>query len=302
MKKRAHAAWLLAGWAAWGGTAADAADIPARKPGPRLGDGWPDKDFVGGTRDTVNPLLGIPYGQRLNERFTFVGDRVRDSADGNRFGAEGADVTMRRGGLEWRISAQQRHKGLLPGGPGLMKVDTEGGDVVDRLDPCPDMPKGAKTGPHDCPQDADGDGVFDGLDRCPDTPAGAQVDADGCPLKAAEPAAPRNVTLDGVNFDGDSARLRPESLAILDNAAATLKEWSGVKVEVAGHTDSVSSDAYNLKLSQRRAEAVRAYLVKRGVAAERLTAKGYGESAPVADNRTAAGRAKNRRVELVPQM
>ena len=106
--------------------------------------------------------------------------------------------------------------------------------------------------------------------------------------------------LDGVNFDNDSARLRPESITILDNAAATLKEWGEVKVEVAGYTDAASSTAYNLTLSQRRAETVRAYLIQHGIAAERLTARGYGEAQPVADNKTAAGRAKNRRVELIP--
>lgn len=215
-------------------------------------------------------------------------------------------------------------------------LDSDGDGVADRKDQCPNTPKGAKVDAKGCPLDSDGDGVFDGLDQCPDTPAGVKVNADGCPLdsdgdgipdykdacptvpapgtvdgcppKAAEPvpapvepSAPRKLTLDGVNFDNDSAKLRPESIAVLDKAAATLKEWGDVKVEVAGHTDSVNSDAYNNKLSQRRAEAVRAYLVKQGVAADRLTAKGYGESKPVADNKSAAGRAQNRRVELIPQ-
>lgn len=219
-------------------------------------------------------------------------------------------------------------------------LDSDGDGVANRLDQCPDTPKGAKVDTKGCPLDSDGDGVFDGLDKCPDTPAGVKVNAEGCPLDSdgdgipdyqdkcptvpapgtvdgcppppaakpaepeapmAAPEAPRKLTLEGVNFDSDSARLRPESLAILDNAAATLKEWGEVKVEVAGHTDSTNSDAYNLRLSQRRAEAVRAYLIKQGVAADRLTAKGYGESSPVADNKTAAGRYKNRRVELIPQ-
>jgi OOP family OmpA-OmpF porin len=105
--------------------------------------------------------------------------------------------------------------------------------------------------------------------------------------------------LEGVNFDNDSATLRPDSIATLDAAAATLKEWGEVKIEVAGHTDSVDTDAYNLKLSQRRADTVRAYLIEKGIAADRLFAKGYGEANPVADNRTPEGRFKNRRVELI---
>jgi OOP family OmpA-OmpF porin len=216
-------------------------------------------------------------------------------------------------------------------------LDSDGDGVANRLDQCPNTPSGAKVDAKGCPLDSDGDGVFDGLDRCPDTPAGVKVNAEGCPhdsdgdgvpdyldkcpaepapgtadgcppkvvapepAPAAEPAAPRKLTLEGVNFDNDSANLRPESIAILNHAAATLKEWGEIKVEVAGHTDSVDSDAYNLRLSQRRAEAVRDYLVRQGVPAERLTAKGYGEASPVADNKTAEGRFKNRRVELIPQ-
>jgi OOP family OmpA-OmpF porin len=216
-------------------------------------------------------------------------------------------------------------------------LDSDGDGVIDRRDLCPNTPQGAKVDAQGCPLDSDGDGVFDGLDQCPDTPAGVKVDSRGCPLDSdgdgipdykdscptvpapgtadgcppkmvepepapvAEPAPVRKLTLEGVNFATDSARLHPESMAILDHVAATLKEWGEIKVEVAGHTDSINSDAYNRTLSQRRAEAVRAYLIKRGVAADRLTAKGYGESMPVADNRTAAGRARNRRVELIPQ-
>lgn len=217
-------------------------------------------------------------------------------------------------------------------------LDSDGDGVANRRDVCPHTPNGAKVDARGCPLDADNDGVFDGLDRCPDTPAGVKVGAGGCPLDsdgdgipdhrdacpavpapgtadgcppravkpapapapAVVPAAPRKLMLDGVNFDNDSARLRPESTTILDNAAATLKEWGEVKVEVAGYTDAASSIAYNLTLSQRRAETVRAYLIKNGIAAERLTARGYGEAQPVADNKTAAGRAKNRRVELIP--
>lgn len=207
-------------------------------------------------------------------------------------------------------------------------LDSDGDGVFDGLDQCPDTPSGVKITGNGCPVDTDGDGIADHKDKCPTvaapgTPDGCPFDsdgdgvldakdacptvaapgtADGCPPKAAEPAAPRKLMLDGVNFDNDSAKLRPESTAVLDNAAATLKEWGEVKVEVAGHTDSTSSDEHNLSLSQRRAEIVRAYLIDKGVAADRLTAKGYGEANPVADNATEEGRFKNRRVELVPQL
>lgn len=114
----------------------------------------------------------------------------------------------------------------------------------------------------------------------------------------AEPTTATRIVLRGVNFDFDSARIRPDAAAILDAAADTLKENPDVQIEVAGHTDSIGTDAYNRGLSQRRARAVVDALVQRGVDAARLSAQGYGESQPVANNSTADGRAQNRRVEL----
>jgi outer membrane protein OmpA-like peptidoglycan-associated protein len=114
------------------------------------------------------------------------------------------------------------------------------------------------------------------------------------------PPAPQKLVLDGVNFDFDKSVIRPEDFDNLDKDVATLKEWGDVNVEVAGHTDSIGTDEYNIGLSLRRANAVRNYLINKSVSADRLTVKGYGESQPVADNATAAGRFQNRRVELVP--
>lgn len=179
--------------------------------------------------------------------------------------------------------------------------DSDGDGVVDSKDKCPGTPAGRKVNADGCELDSDGDGIVDGVDKCPTVYAKT---ADGCPLPAAaaEPApVPQKLALEGVNFDYDQASLRPESQGKLDEAAETLNKWGTVNVEVAGHTDSMGGDEYNMDLSQQRAEAVRNYLIGKGVAAERLTAKGYGESQPVADNDTDEGRFKNRRVELVPQ-
>ncbi len=109
---------------------------------------------------------------------------------------------------------------------------------------------------------------------------------------------PEIIKLDGVNFDNDSAKLKPASITTLDRAVATLKRRSDIKVEVAAHTDSRGSDAYNLKLSDRRAASVMAYLQSHGIKASRLSSKGYGESQPIASNATKEGRSHNRRVEL----
>jgi OOP family OmpA-OmpF porin len=104
--------------------------------------------------------------------------------------------------------------------------------------------------------------------------------------------------LSNVLFDTDKATIKPVSYPELDDVVRVFENNPGLSVEVDGHTDSQGSDAHNLGLSQRRAAAVREYIVGHGIAAARLTAKGFGESRPVADNDTAEGRALNRRVEL----
>lgn len=104
-----------------------------------------------------------------------------------------------------------------------------------------------------------------------------------------------------VHFDTGKATIRPESTTTLDQAAALLRQASSVKAEIGGHTDNVGGADANLSLSQQRADSVREALIDRGIIADRLSAKGYGASAPIADNRSEEGRAKNRRVELVKQ-
>jgi OOP family OmpA-OmpF porin len=118
------------------------------------------------------------------------------------------------------------------------------------------------------------------------------------PAPPAAPPVEERLVLRGVNFATDSAEIDPASAVVLDVVADQLRSRPGLRIGVEGHTDSVGSEAYNQSLSQRRADAVRSYLVRKGVPAERLTARGLGESSPVASNDTAEGRALNRRVEL----
>ena len=135
----------------------------------------------------------------------------------------------------------------------------------------------------------------------PPAPAPAPRVAQAPARAPAPPPAPpvqERLVLRGVNFATSSAEIDPASAVVLDVAADQLRERPGVSVVVEGHTDSTGSDAYNQALSQRRADSVRQYLVRKGVPAERLSARGFGESNPVASNDGADGRAMNRRVEL----
>ncbi|MBI5062452.1 MAG: OmpA family protein [Desulfatitalea sp.] len=149
--------------------------------------------------------------------------------------------------------------------------------------------------------DTDGDGVFDSKDRCPNTPKGTSVDEFGCPpqvkklMKVGE-----TYILKGVNFETNKADLKPNSYPDLDEVAARLNAQPDLKIQIAGHTDSTGKREYNIKLSQRRAESVMKYLSAKGVAAERMTATGFGPDRPMASNDTAQGRAENRRVEFKP--
>lgn len=139
------------------------------------------------------------------------------------------------------------------------------------------------------PADDDKDGVPNAADRCPRTPAGDRVDSVGCGLKVALE----------IQFDFNSAVIKPESYTELDNFVLLFKEVPSANGELQGHTDSVGGNAYNLRLSQQRADSVKAYVTSKGVDGSRLRTKGYGESSPIADNKTDEGRSQNRRVLFV---
>jgi OOP family OmpA-OmpF porin len=208
-----------------------------------------------------------------------------------------------------------------PGTPAGVKVDQDGcpldsdGDgVPDYLDKCPGTPAGVKVDRDGCPLDTDGDGVPDYLDKCPGTPAGVKVDQDGCPPPVVQKAVPQTasametaivekgrVTLN-VEFDFDKASIRKTSHQEIGNLADVMKKYPDLKIALEGHTDNVGGTAYNEKLSQRRVDAVKKYLMEKfGIDASRLSAKGYGLTKPVASNATKEGRQKNRRVEAAAE-
>lgn len=174
--------------------------------------------------------------------------------------------------------------------------DSDGDGVGDKVDECPNTPRGEAVNRQGCSRsqlnnDLDGDGVANADDECPGTQPGLKVNRKGCVVE-------QKTALRGVTFQPNSDRLTAEGRATLDGVAETLKGQSDLKSEIAGHTDSLGSESYNLVLSQRRADAVRKYLISKGVAEGRLTAVGYGESEPVDTNETNEGRQTNRRVEF----
>jgi OOP family OmpA-OmpF porin len=154
--------------------------------------------------------------------------------------------------------------------------------------------------------DSDGDGVPDFVDKCPATPAGTKVDGSGCPLPkpadvkvvvTEEDRRVVNEAIKNLEFDFGKSTIRAKSYPSL-NRVANLLIQKNFSLKLAGHTDNVGSDAANLSLSKDRAESIKSYLVSQGANASRVEATGYGESQPIASNKTATGRQKNRRVEF----
>ncbi len=174
--------------------------------------------------------------------------------------------------------------------------DKDGDGVQDAVDKCPDTPKGVKVDDVGCPTDSDGDGVPDNADRCPTSKG--DPSNNGCPVVKEEVKKRLNFATRGITFETAKAVLKPSSYPMLDEVVSILNEYTDYNLQMGGHTDSNGSNATNLKLSQARVDAVKEYLIKKGVTASRIEATGYGEERPVATNKTAAGRAQNRRVEL----
>ncbi len=204
---------------------------------------------------------------------------------------------------------------------GCPDADKDG--VADIDDTCPNTKSGTKVDAKGCASDSDNDGVTDDLDRCPTAAGPASLkgcpdtDGDGiadqddrCPSAKGTPenkGCPEIAKVDAIRityigskifFENNSDKLKVASLSQLDELTKILNKYEGASLTVEGHTDSNGSDAFNQTLSQKRADSVKRYLVEKGIAETRLTGIGYGESKPVADNKKALGRAKNRRVEL----
>ena len=191
--------------------------------------------------------------------------------------------------------------------------DIDGDGIDEAHDCCPNSPPGTPVDPNGCPPapeppaqpqdsllapqaaqaplDEDRDGVADDQDACSHTPTGLEVDEKGC-------IRPENVTLRNVHFDLESARLTADGFVLLRQVAASMRADPEMRLEISGHADASGSNRYNEKLSVRRAEVVHDFLNYLGIPQGRMVLKAYGETKPVADNKTLEGRATNRRVEF----
>jgi outer membrane protein OmpA-like peptidoglycan-associated protein len=179
--------------------------------------------------------------------------------------------------------------------------DSDGDGVPDDIDRCPLDTEDADGFQDEdgCPEaDDDNDGIVDRMDSCPHNPG--TIDNQGCPKKytLVEVKKDRIEIKQQVHFASGKHRILPDSFALLDQVVQVLKDSPKMRVSIEGHTDSVGTEAFNMRLSQRRADAVLEYLVGKGISPERLASVGFGPTKPVASNKTAKGRALNRRTEF----
>ncbi|WMW77946.1 OmpA family protein [Flavobacterium sp. 20NA77.7] len=230
--------------------------------------GCPDTDLDGiqDSEDTCPTEAGTPEMNGCPDR---DGDGV----------ADGSDACPDDAGIK-----------VLGGCP-----DTDGDGVADKNDKCPSV-KGDKAN-GGCPwPDTDGDKVLDKDDKCP-TVAGT-VANNGCPEVSEDTMKKLNDYAKTILFDSGKASFQKQTISVLQAMVAILKEYPSAKFALEGHTDSDGKDAMNLQLSKDRAAAVKSFLIENGIAADRLSSEGFGEAKPVASNKTKAGKAQNRRVEV----
>ena len=222
---------------------------------------------------------GVPTGMKIDRD-------ANGTAGGGSTGSSGS-AQSGSGGAAGAGGANAASAGGF--GPG--SIATRNGAPYRVIDQCPNSPPGAQVNAVGCSADEDGDGIPDSADLCPGTPMDIPVMRNGCGVNQA-------AVLQGVNFEFDSDVLTLNAERVLDTVAQTLLQSPGFGIAIVGHTDSLGSDSYNQALSAKRAASAKRYVVGKGVDPGRITTDGAGESQPIADNDTDAGRAKNRRIEL----
>lgn len=271
-----------------------------------------------GINDSTNPMLNIGVGimqQVTDGGMKFRADiRYRMDMDDESVATEdefndfmfNVGLTIPFGGKQH--SEVMESSNAKQANAVVEQNDSDADGVMDDQDNCTSTLKGVSVDSNGCEiakssksdsktdvvakeSDSDNDGVVDSLDKCTSTEAGVAVDLKGCKLE-------KSFVLKGVSFLISSDELTEESKTVLNDVATVLNKNKELEIEVAGYTDNRGNPEFNDKLSKLRAESVKTYLVSKGVAAEQMHAKGYGDDKPVDNNETSEGRSNNRRVEL----
>ena len=271
-------------------------DTPAGA--PVNNEGCPVDSDADGVPDYLDRCPNTPFGMPVNYMgcpSDGDGDGVPDNVDRCPGTPTGFPVDQQGCITDSDRDGVPDHVDRCPSTPWGQRVGANGcgmdGDadgVHDFIDRCPRTAPGQRVGLNGCPPDKDNDAIHDGMDQCPGTPLGAQVDFRGCWV------------LNNVLFDSGKSKLKPASFPTLENVVVILRSNPPLRLEVQGHTDDKGKPELNRRLSEKRANAVRDYLVTQGVGPDRLTAVGFGMTHPITGNETSEGRAANRRVELQP--
>lgn len=269
----------------------DRGDLCPDEAGPRSTQGCPDQDEDGviDSEDECPTVAGDVNGCPDTDGDGFLD---KDDACPEEAAPDTEDGCPLRDADEDGIVDEEDK---CPDVPGVASADgcpdADGDGVPDDEDACPDL-AGDMDG---CP-DTDGDGVHDGIDRCPEE-AGTAANK-GCPELKEETREVLEFATEAVQFETGSARLTRESRPVLDQLVAVMEQYPAYSLIISGHTDNVGNNEANQRLSEARAKASYDYLVSKGVDPDRMSYAGFGEDEPRADNKTAAGRRLNRRVEF----
>ncbi len=267
-------------------------------PGKAAMNGCPDKD-MDGVSDIDDICPNVPGLARFKGCPDSDGDGVEDSKD----------KCPNESGLD-------RFQGC---------PDSDGDGITDALDKCPNTVKGVKVDASGCPSDSDGDGVLDAIDKCPNTTKGTKVDVSGCPDDSDGDGIPDAVdkcpnekgdasnngcpavvikavpkrlqfAARNINFESKNALIKTTSYPMLGEVAAIINQYPDYNVRISGNSDTYEKDGTTL--AQSRADAVKAYVLGKGVSESRIVSAGFGKTRPMAVNTTTGGRAQNRRVTI----
>jgi OmpA-OmpF porin, OOP family len=272
---------------------ADEDDACPEEAGPASTHGCPDKDGDG-IADKMDACPDVAGLASLNGCPDADGDGIADKDDA---------CPNEKGTKELQGCPDKDGDGIAdkddqcPDQKGLKQFngcpDTDGDGVPDKTDACPTQ-KGLTT-LQGCP-DRDNDGVADNKDRCPDQPGPSSNG--GCPVPKAEEIQKISMDAKAIQYQTGKDKIQAKSYPVLDDIVSFMNKYPQTKWSIEGHTDNVGKSAMNLDLSNRRAASVKNYFISKGISADRLSSEGFGDTRPIADNKTSAGRAQNRRTEI----